>query len=248
MGFKVKELSRRHAIALAAGLTTTVLPIWGSALAVAPYPGASKNEERKGDSYPSATEDLMAQHGVLLRILNVYADLAHRLQAGAADIDTMALLEAAQLFRNFGEDYHERMLEEDHVFPELSEAGGPNAKLVEVLLSQHQRGREITDYLYQVGSRGSIAGECEPLAKALASMARMFRPHVALEDTVVFPAWKAGQPKARLEEVASTFQDIERERLGQDGFERAVARISKIEQALGLADIAAFTAPPPREA
>ena len=79
-------------------------------------------------------------------------------------------------------------------------------------------------------------------------MTRMFRRHLALEDTVIFPAWKARQSKARLEEVAGTFQDIERERLGQDGFERAVARISKIEQALGLADIAAFTAAPPREA
>lgn len=77
----------------------------------------------------------MAQHGVLLRILNVYADLAHRLQAGAADIDTIALMEAAQLFRDFGEDYHERMLEEEYVFPELSEAGGPNAKLAGVRLS-----------------------------------------------------------------------------------------------------------------
>jgi hemerythrin-like domain-containing protein len=247
MGFNAKELSRRRAIALAAGLTTAVLPIWGTALAVAHYIGGSKNEERKGEAQPSATESLMTQHGVLLRILNVYADLAHRLQAGAADIDTIALLEAAQLFRDFGEDYHERMLEEDYVFPELSEAGGPNAKLVEVLLNQHQRGREITDYLCQVGSRGTIAGEGEPLAKALTSMTRMFRAHLALEDTVVFPAWKALQSRARLEEMAGRFEDIGQERFGQDGFERAVERIAKIEQTLGLQDIAAFTAPPPRE-
>ena len=215
MGFNVREFSRRRAIALGAGLTTAALPVWGPALAVAPYPGASRNEERKGEAQPSATEDLMAQHGVLLRILNVYGDLAHRLHAGAADMDTMALLGAAQLFRDFGENYHEQMLEQDYVFPELSEAGGPNAKLVEVLLSQHQRGREITDYLCQVGSRGTIAGEGEPLAKALASMTRMFRAHLVLEDTVIFPAWKARQSKARLEEVAGTFQDIERERLAR---------------------------------
>lgn len=246
MGSNIRELSRRRALALAAGLTTTVLPIWGTALAVAPYPGEAKNQKRKGEAQPSATESLMAQHGVLLRILNVYADLAHRLQAGAADIDTIALMEAAQLFRDFGEDYHERMLEEEYVFPELSEAGGPNAKLAGVLINQHQRGREITDYLCEVGSRGTIAGEGAPLAKALTSMTRMFRAHLALEDTVVFPAWKAMQSKARLEEMAGRFEDIGHERFGRDCFDHGVARIAKIEQALGLADIAALTAAPPR--
>jgi len=182
MGSNIRELSRRRALALAAGLTTTVLPIWGTALAVAPYPGEAKNQKRKGEAQPSATESLMAQHGVLLRILNVYADLAHRLQAGAADIDTIAL----------------------------------------------------------------IAGEGAPLAKALTSMTRMFRAHLALEDTVVFPAWKAMQSKARLEEMAGRFEDIGRERFGRDCLDHGVARIAKIEQALGLADIAALTAAPPR--
>ena len=47
MGSNIRELSRRRALALAAGLTTTVLPIWGTALAVAPYPGEAKNEKGK---------------------------------------------------------------------------------------------------------------------------------------------------------------------------------------------------------
>ena len=90
MGFNVKELSRRRAIALAAGLTTTVLPIWGTALAVAPYPGEPENEKRKGEAQPSATEDLMAQHGLLSRILNVYAERISGLAAASLLQDRLA--------------------------------------------------------------------------------------------------------------------------------------------------------------
>jgi hypothetical protein len=53
------------------------------------------------------------------------------------------------------------------------------------------------------------------------------------------------QSKERLEELADKFEDIEHEKFGKDGFEDAVARISKIEQAFGLGDLAVFTAPPP---
>ena len=141
MGFYSKGLSRRRAMALAAGLTTSALSIWGGAVqAVAPYPAKLKSEGKHGGEDVSATEDLMRQHGVLRRILNAYFELAQRLQGDEGDIDTIALEEAAKLFRDFGEDHHE-LLEEVYIFPEVREAGGPNGKMVEVLLHQHQRGR-----------------------------------------------------------------------------------------------------------
>jgi len=137
-------------MALAAGLTTSALSIWGGAAqAVAPYPAKLKSEGKHGGEDVSATEDLMRQHGLLQRLLNVYTELGQRLQRDEGDIDTIALEKASKLFRDFGQDYHE-LLEEAYIFPEMSSAGGPNGKMVEVLLLQHQRGREITDYLYQV--------------------------------------------------------------------------------------------------
>ena len=108
MGFYSKGLSRRSAIALAAGLATGVLPDWGGiAQAVAPFPAKFKNEGKHGGEPVSATEDLMRQHSLLRRILNVYSELAQRLQRNEGDIDTIALQKAAKLFRDFGEDYHE---------------------------------------------------------------------------------------------------------------------------------------------
>jgi hypothetical protein len=39
---------------------------------------------------------------------------------------------------------------------------------------------------------------------------------------------------------------MEHQQFGDDGFETAVKQISEIEWGLGLADIAQFTAPPPK--
>ena len=48
--------------------------------------------------------------------------------------------------------------------------------------------------------------------------------------------------------MGEKFEDIEHQQFGKDGFEDAVAQIGQIEQTLGFADIAQFTAPPPPKA
>jgi hemerythrin-like domain-containing protein len=161
-------------------------------------------------------------------------------------VDPSALVDAARLFRSFGENYHERILEEQYIFSEVHKAGGPVAGLVEVLIRQHQRGRDITDYIEQIGKKGTIGtGDVEPLATTMESMVRMYDPHAAWEDTIVFPAWKKEQPKRRLDELAEKFEEIEHQQFGKDGFDDAVARISRIEEMLELANLDLYTAPPP---
>jgi hypothetical protein len=124
--------------------------------------------------------------------------------------------------------------------------GGPAAAYVDILITQHQRGREITDYVLAVTAKGAIGtGDAEPLARALDSIELMYANHAAREDTIVFPAWKDALSAHQLDEMGDKFEDIEREQFGKDGFADAVAQIGRIEQALGLADLAQFTAPPP---
>lgn len=240
MDFDARELSRRGALALAATLGSGIFVLRSGVVTVCADEKKDDAEEDVG-----ATEDLMREHGVLRRTLNVYVELATWLRSGKTDIDLPALADAAKLFRDFGEDYHERMLEETYIFPEVRKAGGPNEKLVEVLLAQHRRGREVTDFIYRLASQSKLAGHEQALANALSAFSRMYNAHSAWEDTVVFPAWKASQSKGRLAELADKFEDIEHEKFGKDGFEDAVGRISRIEQAFGLHDLAAFTAPVP---
>ena len=192
------------------------------------------------------TEDLMREHGVLRRALLVYIESVPKIRSNSGSFPADALATTAKLFRSFGEDYHERMLEEAFIFPAVKKAGGAATVYVDVLKAQHDRGREITDYILAVTSKGGIGiGDAEPLARAFESFVLMYQNHTAREDTIVFPAWKDALTERQLREMGERLEDIEHRQFGKDGYEDAVKQIGHIEQVLGLSDLAQFTAPPP---
>ena len=232
------KLSRRNllvGVSAGGGIILT-----GRAIAVVePEPG----KEVMGGEV-TATEDLMREHGILRRALFVYSETALRLRSKPSDVPPDALQKTAKLFRAFGEDYHEKKLEEAFIFPAVKKAGGVAAGYTDILIEQHNRGREITEYILSVTKAAKIEpGDTESLAKALESMVRMYRPHAAKEDTVIFPAWKQTLAPKQLDEMNDKFEDIEHEMLGENGFENAVKQISEIETEIGLADLSQFTAP-----
>lgn len=215
----------------------------------APATAAQKSKKRGEEHEVGAIEDLMREHGVLRRALLVYIETVPKLRTDPGGVDGSAIARVTKLFRSFGEDYHERKLEEAHIFPAVRKAGGPAAAYVDVLVAQHNRGREITDYILSVSGKGSIgSGDAEPLARVLETFVLMYQNHAAREDTVVFPAWKEALSERQLKEMGDKFEDIERQTFGKDGYEDAVKQIGQIEQALGFADLAQFTAPPPPKA
>jgi hemerythrin-like domain-containing protein len=203
-----------------------------------------KEGEKNGEV--TATEDLMREHGVLRRALLVYTAAATMLRAKASSVPPDALQKTASLFRSFGEDYHEKKLEEAYIFPAVKKAGGEAAGYADVLVAQHDRGREINEYIVAV-TRGAKLGAAntDELAKALEAFVLMYQHHAAREDTVIFPAWKQTMTGDQLDEIGDKFEDIEREQFGGDGYETAVKQIAAIEGSLGLTDISQFTAPPP---
>jgi hemerythrin-like domain-containing protein len=194
----------------------------------------------------TATEDLMREHGVLRRALLVYSATAIKLRANPSAIAPDSLQKTAKLFRAFGEEYHEKKLEEAYIFPAVKKVGGEAASYPDILVAQHNRGREITDYIISV-TQGAKLGtsNSDALANALEAFVLMYRNHAAREDTIIFPAWKETMTGKQLDEMSEKFEDIEHEQFGEDGFDDAVKQISAIESSLGLADISQFTAPTP---
>jgi hemerythrin-like domain-containing protein len=233
----MNRLDRRSAFLSIAG---------ASALFAACRKSEPTSAESPSTEEVSATEDLMREHGVIRRVLVVYREAAARLRSHPASIPIDALQRAASLMRSFGEDYHEKQLEEAHIFPALTSAG-PLAATVGALVAQHERGREITDYLLALAPKGNSAPDGEPLARVLESFARMYEMHAAIEDTVVFPAWKEVLGPKELAEMGDRFEEIEHKTFGKDGFEDAVRQIGAIETSLGI-DLAGLTAPPPPKA
>lgn len=194
------------------------------------------------DEDVGATEDLMREHGVLRRAILVFRESAARLRQGR-QVDPKALHQTALLFRRFGEEYHERKLEETYIFPQVRKAGGEAATYVDTLVAQHNRGREIINYLLTAAG-GTNMPDATGVANAMDGLELMYANHAAREDTIVFPAWKKAVGPHGVDEMGEKFEDIEKEQFGGDGFDMAVKQIADIEQMLGLADLAQFTAPP----
>lgn len=193
-----------------------------------------------GDEGVTPAEDLMREHGVLNRILLVYDDSLRRIEA-RQDLDPEPLADAARLVRTFIEDYHEK-IEEEHLFPRFR-AAGKLVDLVDALAAQHKAGRETTARIEALATMRTLRdpGESRELALRLHQFIRMYRPHGAREDTILFPALHEIVGRSEYDAMGEKFEDIEHKQLGEAGFERAVERVAAIEKKLGIYDLRQFT-------
>jgi hemerythrin-like domain-containing protein len=185
-------------------------------------------------------EDLMREHGVLKRILLIYREGIRRLQADEQD-PSQALNASAAIIRSFIEDYHEH-LEEKYLFPKLEQAGRLT-DITSVLRVQHQRGRALTDRMLSAtaGAAAPYQPAREALVQDMSAFIRMYEPHEAREDTVVFPALRDVLPPKEFGELAERFEDEEHQRFGQAGFQGVVERVAYIEKTLDIYDLSKFT-------
>jgi hypothetical protein len=103
---------------------------------------------------------------------------------------------------------------------------------------EHAAGRRITAELLG----GSPDRARTP--RLLRSFSRMYRPHEAREDTVLFPAFRELLGEREYDKLGDIFEDREHQLFGERGFEGKVDEVLRIEQALGIADLAQFTPGP----
>jgi hemerythrin-like domain-containing protein len=196
-----------------------------------------KNEEEEDIAPP---EDLMREHGVLKRVLLVYEEAIRRIDA-KQDLPPDTVRNSATIIRTFIEDYHEK-LEEDHLFPRFEKAG-QLTDLTHVLRAQHQAGRRVTDEVMQLATAQSLKQPqaATMLRDLLRQFNRMYAPHEAREDTVLFPALRRLVSKEEYAALGEDFEKKEHEVFGDEGFEKMVDRVAAIEKTLGIYDLAQFT-------
>ncbi len=197
-------------------------------------PGGGQAEE------VGATEDLMREHGVLNRVLLIYEEGLRRLRANQ-EVAPTVFRDSAGLVRRFVEDYHER-LEETLVFPEF-EQRQQLTDLVAVLRRQHAAGRTVTDIVIRCAAPDEFRRpeRRQELIQAAEGFIRMYRPHEAREDTVLFPAFRKIVSGDRLKELGEQCEKEEDRLFGEEGFERNVEQVAAIERQLGILDLGQFT-------
>lgn len=202
----------------------------GLALPAAAAFAAPKEAKQEEDIGP--TEDLMREHGILNRVLLIY-DHFLALIDRKQSLNPQWVSGAATVIRRFVEDYHERQ-EEQFLFPRFEKAGVLK-DLVPVLKAQHEAGRKLTD---RILARNRST---EDLARDLRLFIRMYRPHEAREDTVLFPALHKIVSPHEFDALGEQFERNEHKQFGGDGFEIWRDKVAELEKQLGLYDLAQFT-------
>lgn len=210
----------------------------GAALAMATR-GSSAQADQKDDDDVSPTEDLMREHGVLRRLLLVYGEVIHRVEA-KQELKPDLVAQSAKIIRTFIEDYHERD-EEEYIFPRFQKAG-KLTDLVSVLLQQHQAGRKLTATIERLATATAMtsATSRHEMAEAMRQFTRMYEPHAAREDTVLFPAFAKLISEKELHKLQETFEQKEKA-LPLGDFEKMVAEVTTIEKGFGIYELALFT-------
>jgi hemerythrin-like domain-containing protein len=197
-----------------------------------------KSEEKEAEVGPP--EDLMREHGVLKRVLLIYGEALRRIDV-KQDFPPEALADAARIIRSFVEDYHEK-LEEDFLFPRFEKAN-QLVDLVKALRERHQAGRRVTDVTIRFASLQSLRNESDraQLVNSMQQFIRMYNPHEAREDTVLFPAFRKIVSPHEFDSLGEDFEKKEDELFGGDGFEKMVDKVASIEKRFGIYDLAQFT-------
>lgn len=216
--------------------TTVVVGLAAGCSRRGPKAGASVGQKEEEEVAPG--EDLMREHGVVNRLLLVYEEVGRRIQARQsypADVVTRS----ADIVRRFIEGYHEK-LEEDQLFPRFEKAGRL-VDLVAVLRAQHERGRALTAEILGLAAAPLTQSTRERLVDVCRLFIRMYRPHEAREDTVLFPAFHRLVSQREYESLGDVFEDKEHELFGARGFDGIVDEVAQIERALGIYELSQFT-------
>ena len=231
---------RRRFLRQSAWASTAVLvsgavaqpPAWGF---------QEKKKDEKEDEGVAPAEDLMREHGALNRVMLIYEEIQRRLRAGKPDFDAAVLGSAAGIIRHFIEDYHEK-LEENYLFPRFEKAGRL-VDLVTTLRQQHAAGRKLTERTMALAVPATLRseGQRRELDRELEQFIRMYRPHEAREDTILFPAFREIVSPHEYAALGEEFEDKEHELFGAEGFEGVVAQIGEMEKKLGIYELAQFT-------
>jgi hemerythrin-like domain-containing protein len=201
---------------------------------------AADDKKDQPEEEVTATEDLMREHGVLNRVLLIYEEGLRRLDA-RVDVPPEVFHRPADLVRKFVEDYHEK-LEENFIFPAF-EKKKKLTDLTQVLRQQHEAGRKVTELILRLAAPEQFVKpeNRQELRAACTAFIRMYRPHEAREDTVLFPALHKVVSAKEIKDLGEQFEKEEDRLFGDEGFEKTVDQVAALEKQLGIYELAQFT-------
>jgi hemerythrin-like domain-containing protein len=180
-----------------------------------------------------ATQILMAEHDVILNVLDCLEKLATRTSASGR-LDAGTARQILEVLGTFADRCHHGK-EEGALFPMLVRRGLPEkVGPLAVMLSEHETGRkEIADMRAAVeASEAGRPGAAAGFAAHAQAYVELLVAHIAKENNVLFPMADGMLGDAEQEEVLARFAAVESQDLGAGVHERCLALVEDLMRRL----------------
>jgi hemerythrin-like domain-containing protein len=202
-------------------------------------PLKEKGEKLEG-KVATPVENLMKEHGVLMRILGIYDKVVDDVASGK-ELNVSAINRTAEISRGYIGKHHDAC-EERYVFPKFREADYI-VDIVTELHNQHVAAVMITDRMLALSSiDGDLDDSCQrTLINLCTAISRMYRPHMSWEQSIVFPVFYDIVTPDYIKKIQKEMEAEERKMLGDTGFRGLVGRLSEIEKQAGTYDLHSYT-------
>jgi hemerythrin-like domain-containing protein len=171
-----------------------------------------------------ATDILMEEHEVILRVISALEIETGRLAAGQ-DVRPGFFLDATDFIKGFADGCHHKK-EEGVLFEAMAAAGLPKqGGPIAVMLAEHDQGRVFTRGLRDAANR-LVAGDASARGEVVYNArgyAALLRQHIGKENGILFPMADQMIPAGKQAQVAEDFERVEHEDTGAGVHEKYLA-------------------------
>jgi hemerythrin-like domain-containing protein len=178
-----------------------------------------------------ATQVLMEEHDVILRVLDALERGASR-AAGGDHMQPAFFINAALFIKNFADGCHHRK-EEGVLFIAMNEAGVPSqGGPIAVMLAEHEQGRQFTRAMREAAEKWEKgdASAIPAIVHNANGYVTLLRQHIQKENNILFPMADRLIPPDKQEKVSAEFERIEKEETGEGIHEKYEALAEVLEK------------------
>ena len=184
-----------------------------------------------------ATEILMSEHQVILRMIAALEKATDLLEAGQP-VPPQLFIEASDFIKGFADGCHHKK-EEGVLFKAMGENGMPSSGgPVAVMLAEHEAGRAFNRGM-RAAAEKLAAGDpsaAQEVIRNARGYAALLTQHIAKENQVLFPMADKVIPVGKHAAVMEGFEHVEHEETGEGVHEKYLALVAQIEKEVsGLA-------------
>jgi len=181
------------------------------------------------------TEQLVAEHDIIERMLKVLNEAADRLEKGEP-VAAELFVQAADFIQNFADRCHHAK-EEDILFKLMGERGVPTqGGPIAVMLLEHDQGREFRRGLADAAERlkSGDASAAHAVIENARNYSALLSQHIQKENNILYPMANQILSEEDQQNLQREFERVENDVVGKGVHEKYHHLVEELEKQMGF--------------